>query len=207
MQIKPEELSDNGYFLIDNLNHQQLIPFVRKYLKNHTTFSIFYSVSNVLIVSTIVLWFWKSYGNAIFKISDGFSHFSYGIALAFTLVPLNEYIHVLAHKSQGAENTSNDANWKKFYFFAIADKFVATQKEFQIVALAPFVMISATLIFLLFLSNQLWSFTILGTLLTQTAFTSGDFGPLSYFDFHKEKDIVTYDDKEKGMTYFYEKAE
>ncbi|MES2796600.1 MAG: DUF3267 domain-containing protein [Bacteroidota bacterium] len=205
MKIKPEELLDNGYFLIDNLDHHELIPFVRKYLKKRTPFSIFYTLSNLVIASIIVFWFWKNYGTYNFHLDEGFTHFSYGIGLAFSLIPIHEYIHVLAYKSQGAENTSYDANWKKFYFMAIADRFVANKKEFQIVALAPFVVISATLILLLFFSNLLWSFTILGVLLTHTAFTSGDFGLLSYFDFHKEKEILTYDDKENGISYFYGK--
>jgi len=32
---------------------------------------------------------------------------------------------------------------------------------------------------------------------------SGDFGLFSYFEFHKTKDVVTYDDVEKQITYFY----
>jgi len=60
------------------------------------------------------------------------------LAIAFALIPSHEYIHVLAYKSKGAKNTSCDANLKKFYFMAIAYRFVANKKEFQIVALAPF---------------------------------------------------------------------
>ena len=88
---------------------------------------------------------------------------------------------------------------------AIADKFVANRKEFFIVALAPFAIISTTLIVLLLFSGQLWTFTILGVLLTHTAFSSGDFGILSYFDYHKNLEIVTYDDKANSISYFYGK--
>jgi hypothetical protein len=88
---------------------------------------------------------------------------------------------------------------------AIADKFVANKKEFRIVALAPFVVVSAIILILLLFSNQLWTFTLLGILLTHTAFSSGDFGLLSYFDFHKDKNVVTYDDKENGISFFYGK--
>jgi hypothetical protein len=206
MKIRPEELADNGYVLLDNLGHKELIPFVRTYLKKRTPISLFYTFCNVIIVGIIVFWFWKSYGTDSFNLGNAFTHFSYGLAIAFGLIPVHEYIHVLAYKSQGANRTSYDANLKKFYFMAIADKFVANKKEFQIVALAPFVIISTTLILLLFISGQLWTFTILGILLTHTAFSSGDFGILSYFDYHKNKDIVTFDDKENSISYFYGKA-
>lgn len=206
MKIKPEELSAKGFVLLDNLEHKELIPFVRTYLKKQTPISYFYTFCNVVIAGVIIYWFWKNYGTNGFNLGNAFSHFSYGLAIAFGLIPIHEYIHVLAYKSQGAINTSYDSNWKKFYFMAIADKFVANKKEFRIVALAPFVVISTTLIILSFFTSQLWTFTVFGVLLTHTAFSSGDFGILSYFDYHEEKDIVTYDDKDNNISYFYGKA-
>ena len=205
MKIKPHELENNGYVLMDSLGHKELIPFVRTYIKKRTKISSLYTIFNIIIIVGLLLWFWKNYGTDGFSIGNGITHFSYGIAIAFLLIPLHEYIHVLAYKSQGAENTSYSANLRKFYFMAIADKFVANKKEFQVVALAPFVVISTTLILLLFFVSNLWIFTILGILLTHTAFTSGDFGLLSYFEFHKETEMVTYDDKEKNISYFYGK--
>ncbi len=205
MEIRPEQLAEKGYVLLDNLEHKELVPFVRTYLKKKTPISLFYKFSNIIIAGIIIFWFWKCSQTAGFSLGAGFTHFSYGLAIAFTLIPIHEYIHVLAYKSQGADKTSYDANLKKFYFMAIADQFVANKKEFQIVALAPFVVISTTLLILLFFANQLWCFTILGILLTHTAFSSGDFGMLSYFHYHKNKDIVTYDDKASHMSYFYGK--
>ena len=206
MKIRPEELTENGYVLLDSLGHKELIPFVRTYLNKRTPISLFYTISNIVIVGIIVFWFCKNYGTEKFDFGNGFTHLSYGFAIAFGLIPLHEYIHVLAYKSQGALKTSYDANLKKFYFMAIADKFVANKEEFRIVALAPFVVITITLIILLCFVNGNWDFTILGVMLTHTAFSSGDFGILSYFDFHKEKKIVTYDDKENNISFFYWKA-
>lgn len=202
MKIRPEELTENGYVLIDSLGHKELIPFVRTYLKKRTPISLFYTVSNVVIAGIIVFWFCKFYRTDNFNLGDGFTHFSYGLAIAFGLIPLHEYIHVLAYKSQGALNTSYDANLKFFYFMALADKFVANKREFRVVALSPFVVITTILILLLFFTSQTWTFTIFGVLLTHAAFSSGDYGILSYFDFHKDKNIVTYDDKANGISYF-----
>ena len=207
MKIRPEELIENGYGLLDSLGHKELIPFVRTYLKKRTPISLFYTISNVVIAGIIVFWFWKYYGTDNFNLGEGFTHFSYGLAIAFGLIPIHEFIHVLAYKSQGALNTSYDANLKKFYFMALADKFVANKKEFRVVALAPFVVITTILTLLLFCTSQIWTFTIFGALLTHTAFSSGDFGILSYFDFHKDKYIVTYDDKANNISYFYEKKD
>lgn len=206
MKIQPEELNKQGYKLIESLDHQELIPFVRMYLKKRTKISVFYTMINVVIAGFVVLHFWIRYAKEGFNLSDAFTHFSYGLAMAFLLIPLHEFIHVVAYKSQGALHTSYDANLKKFYFMAIADKFVANKQEFSIIALAPFVVITTILTILFFVSSTLWSFTIMGILLTHTAFSSGDFGLLSYFEFHKDKDIVTYDDKKSGISYFYSKS-
>lgn len=206
MKIKPDELTNKNYVLMDSLGHKEIIPFVRTYLKKKTKISLLYSIVNIIIALGILFWFWINYGIDDFRIGNGIIQFSYGMAIAFGLIPVHEYIHVLAYKIVGAENTSYDTNLKKFYFMAIADNFVANKKEFQIVALAPFIAISTILLVLLFLVPNLWVFTILGVLLTHTAFTSGDFGLLSYFEFHNDKEIVTYDDKSSKISYFYQKS-
>lgn len=86
---------------------------------------------------------------------------------------------------------------------ALADKFVADKKEFEIVALSPFLVVTTTLTILLFIVNPAWTLTIVGILLTHTAMCSGDFAILSYFEFHKNKQVVTCDDKKNGVSCFY----
>jgi len=202
MKLAPENLEHNGFRLQDSLNHQDLIPFVKLYLNKRTRFSILYTVVNVLFFALLAYCFWKNSSSPSFDFGSGISYSSIGIAFAFGLIPLHEYLHVLAYRSQGATNTSYDSNFRKFYFMALADKFVASKKEFQVVALTPFVAISVGLLVAASLSGTLWSFTWLGALIVHTACCSGDFGLLSYFDFHSDKEVVTYDDKEKGMSYF-----
>ena len=205
MELKPEELREHGFKLLDSLDHQQLIPFVQQYLKKRTSISLIYTGINIFFVSFILYWIWKSVYVENIKFVDCFSYLSFGILFVFLLIPIHEYIHVLAYKSQGALHTSYDSNWKKFYFMALADKFVANKQEFRIVALSPFVVINTTLILVWPWVEGLWHFTILGTLLMHTAVCSGDFGILSYFYFHKDKDIVTYDDVGNKISYFYGK--
>lgn len=205
MRIKPEELANKGYILLDTLSHEELIPFVKTYLKKKTKYSNFYSFINVLIFIISVIYFIFCHSTYEYTLGKMFSYFSIGIAIAFALIPVHEYIHVLAYKKQGAKNTSYGVNLKKFYFMALADKFVANKKDFEIIALAPFVVISLVLILLFFLLPNLWTFTIFGTFLTHTAMCSGDFGLLSYFELMKDKQVLTYDDLENKLSYFYGK--
>ena len=203
MKIRPEELDDNDYILLEKLDHKELILFVRTYLKKRTKYAMFYYFANLILFGLLVFLFLKNYHLPDYSIANQLNHLSYGIALSFVLLPFHEYIHVLAYKTQGAENTSYDANFKKFYFMALADRFVANKKEFEVVALSPFIIISTILIILYFNVDSDWDLTISGILLAHTAMCSGDFGLLSYFEYNKEKKVVTYDDIKNKISYFY----
>jgi hypothetical protein len=205
MQLQPEELESKGYVQLESLNHQELIPFVQTYIKKRTKAVIFFITMNFILFGWIVLWFFKSSEIDGFKFINGFNYISIGMAIAFALIPFHEFIHVLAYKSQGAKNTSYDVNWKKLYFMALADKFVANAREFRIVALAPFVTITVLGFILLAFVGTSWTFTILGTLFVHTACCAGDFALLSYFEYNKDKEVVTYDDISTGISYFYGK--
>ncbi len=203
MKIRPEDLAENGYVQLDELGHKELVPFIQTYMKKWTKYSIIYYFSNLIVFGLVGYLFVQNYNLPDYNFGDRFTHFSYGLAVAFALLPLHEYIHVLAYKSQGATITSYDANLKKFYFMALADKFVANKKEFEVVALAPFTIITIALTILLFIVNSEWTLTIASVLLAHTAMCSGDFGLLSYFEFNKEKQVVTYDEIENKISYFY----
>lgn len=203
MKILPHELLENGYVLMDKLSHNEIVPFIQKYMKKSNKYSIFYYLSNLLLFGLSGFLFLKGFNKPEYDFDDRLTQFGYGLAIAFLLVPLHEYIHVLAYKSQGATNTSYGANLKKFYFMALADKFVANKQEFEIIALAPFAVITTITTILLFIVNTNWILTLVGILLAHTAMCSGDFGLLSYFEFYKDKHIITYDDVQNKISYFY----
>lgn len=201
MKLTTDNLAEQGFTLQDELEHQNLVPFIRMYMKKRTTSAITYQVLNgvaaaVLLYAMLGVQSDLTWDNRIMQLS-------FGVLAAFLLIPLHEYIHVLAYKSQGAQHTSYAANIKKFYFMALADGFVANRKAFRVVALAPFVTITLALIVVAILVPANWCMLPLSTLLAHAAMCSGDFGLLSYFDAHKDKEVVTYDDVQKGISYFY----
>lgn len=85
------------------------------------------------------------------------------------------------------------------------DRYVASTKNFTIVILAPFLVISfASLVLALFLPG-LWTYFALGIFFTHTLFCSGGFGLLNYLQTHRDKELYTFDDKAAGESYFYAK--
>ena len=203
MKLKPEELEENGYVLLDEMNHAEIVPFVKKFLHKRTWFSSFYYLSVIVSFSFLLFFCVKYYRSGIFTFGNILLQIFIGVLLTLVLIPFHEGIHALAYKSQGAKQTSFDANLKRFYFLAIADRFVTSKREFIIVALAPFLSISLALLVALYLSGVEWKVTLFATLTIHSLACSGDFALLSYFEFNKERNVVTYDDKENKVSFFY----
>ncbi len=206
MKLTPEELKEKGYVLLDQLDHRELVPFVRTYLNKKTKSSIFFYLCNLLLAGCTGYLLVAGAPGSTERFGTRFSHFSYGLAFSLLLVPVHEYIHLLAYKLNGAARTSLDAHLKKFYFMALADQFVASKREFQCIALAPFVVITLLLTALLCMIQPDWMITVMATLLLHTAMCSGDFGLLSYMECQQDKQPVTYDDVAAKISYFYGKT-
>ena len=112
---------------------------------------------------------------------------------------------MLAYKVEGAPKTTVYANFRKFYFAALADQFVTNRQEFIRIALAPFfvlfLLFAVPVFFVDFFSQQM----LLAALVVHIATCSGDFALLSYFAHHADKHLITYDDALNKVTYFYAK--
>jgi hypothetical protein len=191
MEMSPDELTENGYVLLDKLEHKNLISFTATYMKKLTKYSAFYYLTNLILFGLAGYFFVKGYDLPNYDFGARFVNLLYGLAIAFLLVPLHEYIHVLAYKLQGAKKTSYATDLKKF----------------EIVALSPFIVITVILIILAFVGSSNWSLIITGVLIAHTSMCSGDFGLLSYFELNKEKQVLTYDDIENKISYFYGRIE
>jgi hypothetical protein len=202
MKITPEDLPPTGYTLLEKLDHANIIPFVKIYIQKKTRATIIYRIITFIIILSILAFFVE------YSLSGKFNpfviaHFFYGFIFTLLLLPLHEYIHVLAFRSMGAKKTSVRVNFKTLVILAIADKFVVNRKEFQVALLAPFVFITVILLVSLLFIVKFWIPAILGTLLFHTFSCKADMSLLSYLEFHKEKEIAVYDDEAARVIYFY----
>lgn len=102
----------------------------------------------------------------------------------------------------GAESVQYRANWKKFVFYAAADGYRAGFKEFRFVALLPVSVISMIGLTIMVWSGFEWAVIMIGFILSHAACCGGDFGLLSYMHEHKNLEVITIDDVEKGETRF-----
>lgn len=205
MKLQVEELAANGYAPFEQFDHNELLPFVQKHMKRRTFYSLFYNVCNVALVAVAAFFVFVRIDEGLMIFVNRCSYLAIGLTAALLLLPLHEYLHALAYRAMGATKTSYDFNLKKFYFMALADRFVADRREFTVVALAPVTVISALLVIVMCFVPTDFQLMALGTLLAHTAMCSGDFALLSFFASHPDKEIVTYDDVPNRMTYFFAK--
>ncbi|SFF48421.1 DUF3267 domain-containing protein [Thermoflexibacter ruber] len=209
MQLSIQELQDtHKYQLLYKLNHEQIREFAQQELKKRNIFTVAYflfSMSSFGFLGAVVTIDLLEAKISWAKLLGGVG---LGILLCFSgIILIHEYLHVLAYKIVGAENTEIHANWKQFVFVAVADKFVANAKEFYFIALIPFVCISLGLVVGLFLCTGFWFYVCLSILIFHSLASGGDFALVSFFWENRQRKILTYDDVPEKMSYFYELKE
>lgn len=137
---------------------------------------------------------------------DNFVAIGIGLFISFTLIVIiHELIHAVAYKLVGAKKISFGADIKRFIFHVQVDKQVFNYKQMMFVALAPAVVIFITTAIgaIIFSGSVYYIFATI--LAVHSLFCLGDLGILCFFQNRPDKDIYTFDDKEKKETYFYAK--
>jgi len=192
------QLEAKGYTLQAQLNHVEIAEFIRPYFFRKNPVMLFYAFFNFFLLGFLIFHvvLAERTMNSIFLIFGGMFLFA-------IVIPIHELIHGLFYRLAGAKNVSYKAVWRKFIFYAMADGFVTSKIPFLILAMAPFVIINSILIVLLFFVPEASISILYGLLFMHTAGCSGDFALLSYFYSFWEKDPLTFDDVEAGVSYFY----
>ena len=195
---------DPGFQLLDKLHYDDIVDFATEYVRKRTRSMFFYLV--LLIIFFILQWSAFLYG-IIVKDMNTISllkQFLYGLIISLTIViPFHELLHALGYFILGARKIRFGAVLKHFAFYAVADDFVAGRNAFIFLALSPFVIVSLlNLAGFIFVTGYA-SYTYVSVLFFHATMCAGDFALLSYFEFHRDKELYTFDDVGKKTSYFY----
>lgn len=208
MKIESEDLDKNGYQLLDEVKHDELITFLSEKNKGPKSYFFYiYLISIFLPIPVLSFLLTKNMIQGSIEIYAAILQCVLGIGLEVLFIPLHEYLHALAYKSVGAKNISFYLNFRKMYFAAISDRSVINLNEFKIVALTPYLFAILMSLIIVFQVNEYWVLTILSFIFLHNIFCGGDFSLLNYMQINKKKGIITFDDKLKGETYFYVRNE
>jgi len=205
MALQVEDLEDQiRYRQILTIHYDELVTFILDYLKRKSGLMIFFwSVCLVFLGIAIRV---RINIAGYFPITDIFSHSALGLIIMPVLfIPFHELLHIIPYYLSGARTIRVGMDLKQYLFYVTAHRHVATPKQFSIVAIIPFLVISASLLILIFHLPGLWKWSISLFLFVHTTMCSGDFAILNFYFLNRDKKIYTWDDADKKMAYFYEK--
>ena len=203
-----ELISDSKYEKLDVFSHKNIKHVVMKEMGENGFWS---SVSNLYQVLGLIAILFGGFKVLMPFIKHGSWNnlvgFAGGMLFSVTLlIVIHELFHAIAYRIVGVRKLSFGMRLSKFLFFVVADKQVLSLKQFTVVALAPVVTIGVlTIIGMIFTYNHPLFYSFLAVFGIHSLFCGGDFGLLAYFENRKEREILTFDVKEEGKTYFYTK--
>ncbi len=207
MKIDADYIESSGnYRKISELNYDQIVGFVFDNIRNVSTASRFYFFINIFTLFLIVYFLIVGLSSNFLTFGEFLRQFATGlIGGSFIVIPFHEGFHGLAYKIAGAPKIHFGADLKQMIFYVSAHKYVIGRKQFYFVALAPFVMINVVIIGLHSFTGFLALHTVLFFLLFHNVMCIGDFAMISFYQKHEEKELYTFDDLDKRVSYIYER--
>ncbi|HKJ79383.1 MAG TPA: DUF3267 domain-containing protein [Prolixibacteraceae bacterium] len=200
--------NDEKYEKLAELSHNQIKEFVINQLSQPSRMITGYMLYQVMMIITGLFFFARAVIFALRGIFDPLYYTLAALVFTFTfLIFFHEMLHGLALKITGAKKLSFGAYWKKFIFYAEADRHVLNRNQFKLVALTPLVVVkSLTAIgILLFFAHPVFYFFIF-VMSAHSLFCAGDIGLLSIFYRYKNEAIFTFDVKAEKRSYFFKRV-
>lgn len=199
----PEELQDSGkYQKIQDLDHNEMVPFLLKNLKNRNPINAVFKHGTMLLIALILFVWIGRWDTTSFFLGLGA-----GLLFTFTVgVVLHETLHLLVYKVLGAKKTRLKPLWDQGAVAAVADHFVVSEKEFYWLAFTPFVVLTTAGLVALFTTSG-WIFYGVSVFLVMHATACiGDFSLAGYMYEHRKEEIYTFDDVKNDRSFFYKRT-
>jgi hypothetical protein len=204
MTLIVEDLDDQTkYRQILAIPYTELVTFVLDYIKRKSGLIVFFW-------SVCIIYLWIALTVRIniagyFPIRNIILHSFLGLVIFPVLcIPVHESLHIIPYFISGARKIRIGMDLNQYLFYVTAHRHVATPIQFRIVAIMPFLVISLTILFLIFSLPGLWKWSLSVFLFVHTTMCAGDFAMLNFYWLNRKKKIYTWDDADKKTAYFYE---
>lgn len=204
MELKVEDLEDQcRYRELLKIPYDELITFVLDYIRRRSELMIFFwSVCLVFLGLALTI---RINIAGYFPLKNILFHSFLGfIVFPVVCIPVHEGFHIIPYYFAGARKIRVGMDLKQYLFYVTAHRFVTGRKQFRLVALAPFIITSLVILFLIFMVPGLWKWSLSVFLFVHATMCAGDFAMLNFFFLNRKKKIYTWDDFDKKIAYFYE---
>jgi len=201
-----EELQNPDRFeLIAELSHDNIKSFVLDQLARGGKITVAFMIYQTLMVILGVFLITKSIILTVHNTPEKLYFVIAALLFCFTaLIPIHELLHGIAIKFTGAPKVNYGAYFRKFIFYAEADRHVIDRIQFTWIAITPLLVIKllTALLSLLFWETP-WIYFFLSVMAIHSLFCAGDIGLLSIFYRNKNDVIYTFDVRAEKKSYYY----
>lgn len=204
MALKVEDIEDQSkYRQMLKIPYDELIDFILDYLRRKTGLMYFFWTT-CLVFLGLALFIRINIGG-YFPFRNIFMHTILGI-IVFPLacIPLHELLHIIPYYLTGARDIRIGMDMKQYMVYVAAHRYVTTKRQYHLVALFPFILMSIVLIYLVFTLPGLWKWSLSLLTFVHATMCAGDFAMLNFYAVHPGKKIYTWDDFDDKTAYFYE---
>lgn len=193
--------------LISEVNHSNIKEFVLEQISKGGKIIQWYMIYQIVMIIIGIFFFTRP---LVLAFQNNFPPLIYALAaLVFCfsiLIVIHELLHGIAIKSTGAPKVNYGAYFKKFVFYAEADRYVINKKQFSLIALTPLVVVQVISILTLpFVWNHPSLYFVMSVMSAHSLFCAGDIALLSIFYKEKKAEIYTFDVKSEKKSYYYKK--
>ncbi|NSW95229.1 MAG: DUF3267 domain-containing protein [Bacteroidales bacterium] len=204
MAIQVEDLEDQTrYRQIRSIPYDELVIFVLEYLRKKSALIISFWASCIFFLGIALIV--RINISGYFPWKNIFFHSILGLVVYPILaIPVHEFLHIIPYFLTGAKRIRVGMDLRQYMFYVTAHRYVSTEKQFRLVALFPFLIVSVVLIYLVLTLPGLWKWSFSLFLFMHATMCAGDFAMLNFYFTNKGKKIYTWDDFDKKIAYFYE---
>jgi hypothetical protein len=204
MRLSADDMLDQARFRhILTISYDEIVPFVLDYIRRKTNLTLFFW-SICLIFFGIAMMIRIDIGG-YFGFRNIITHTFLGlIVFPVVIIPIHELLHIIPYYFAGARDIKTGMDLSQFMFYVTAHRHVASPRQFKIVALVPFILISLTSFLLVLGLPGLWKWSFSLFLFVHTTMCAGDFALLNFYHINRSRKIFTWDDADLKEAYFYE---
>jgi len=204
MVLRVEDFDDQSRFRqIQAIQYSDLVGFVLDYLRRKTWLMVLFWSLCIIFISIALTVRMNIAGYFLFR--NILFHSLLGFIISpILLIPVHEFMHVLAFWLTGAKRIRVGADLKQYIFYVTAHRHVIKAGQFKFVALVPFLIISFSLIALIIYLPGLWKWSLSILLFVHTTMCAGDFALLNFYHINRHRKIYSWDDADEKIAYFYE---
>lgn len=201
------DLENNEDFeLIERIAHDDMVPFIQKAFRSRNFVIHLFVILNIALLTASTLTGIQHYATGAFSLWKMILIWIIGgVAGSSLIIPIHELIHGLTYYLLGARRVSYGWNLRQFYFFAVADRFVVSDRGIWPLALGPFLVITTGMLLLTPQLPPAWQWFCWGLICIHSLNCAGDFGLLSFFWENRNRRLYTFDLVKDSVSFIYAK--